>query len=635
MSCPQHQSRPLHQQRRNDAPPWQRCDKKWCQWTRGEMTGLRATVASLESELRALKKALELGGEARGWNAKLVEAQTKLLKEQEEHRTTMKQRSFYAKQVQEAEAERQELARERSSLKAEVSLLRRQVAQLERDALQQEIAERYSQRASARELRAVEGLLAAAETRASDAEASQEVAEAAAESRERELEVRSSEAAREAAAAVQELMMEQEAVREAKKSLNNAESIAWNAERRAERAKDKAEKLQARLNVFAPPTTDRSIDEWTKLSDAARWKAAQREREFLISIFSEHTWRMQDVADALHAMGWVEKLFETRPIFEVFYTKVEDLMKHLELNEYGEMFGLYLHYELHLTLPKILSITQSASKVYDRVSDRFQSKVLLHHKFQKHKVIKVPRVAPPTSKLQPRIRQIESLLGVEPAEDGRLAFKSITQVVQELLMHDPGRYNMPPLPFFAGGANKLPIVISLDATGYGNQQLCTIVLRNPYMSASAQQLHTFGVGNCSDDRDGATRLLGPNLAVINKMIALGKALGCMEVDVSGELCKITPDVLICQDVSALRHGEHIANAGWCGCSRDFALRAAPPKKPTTAPRSCEHSCTCATLTPALSDTCYRTRHFLARIFPGPALPRGASSPITGRLRHRS
>ena len=34
------------------------------------------------------------------------------------------------------------------------------------------------------------------------------------------------------------------------------------------------------------------------------------------------------------------------------------------------------------------------------------------------------------------------------------------------------------------------------------------------------------------------------------------------------------------DVAALRHVEHLANSGWCGCARDFALRQTP-KKPET------------------------------------------------------
>ena len=96
-------------------------------------------------------------------------------------------------------------------------------------------------------------------------------------------------------------------------------------------------------------------------------------------------------------------------------------------------------------------------------------------------------------------------------ENGRLAFKSFEDMLNQLLQQDPGRGDMPPLPFFAGSAVELPIAISLDATGFGTQQFNTIAMRNLYMSRSAQHLRVFGLGNCSDDRGGSKCLLGPEL----------------------------------------------------------------------------------------------------------------------------
>ena len=49
------------------------------------------------------------------------------------------------------------------------------------------------------------------------------------------------------------------------------------------------------------------------------------------------------------------------------------------------------------------------------------------------------------------------------------------------------------------------------------------------------------------------------------------------MEVNGKTVLIAPDVMPVLDVSALRHCEHLAGSGWCGCSRDFALRQAPPK----------------------------------------------------------
>ena len=125
---------------------------------------------------------------------------------------------------------------------------------------------------------------------------------------------------------------------------------------------------------------------------------------------------------------------------------------------------------------------------------------------------------------------------------------------------------MPPLDHFRDGKNEFPIVICLDATGYGNCQFNTIAVRNPYLSASAQHLRIFGLGNCSDHRKGSSRLLGENLKKINKIIRLSEGATvpdqCMPCEVhAGERVFIRPSVFIVTDTSCLRHCEHIAASG--------------------------------------------------------------------------
>ena len=100
---------------------------------------------------------------------------------------------------------------------------------------------------------------------------------------------------------------------------------------------------------------------------------------------------------------------------------------------------------------------------------------------------------------------------------------------------------MPPLDYFLGGLNKLPLLIQFDGTGFGTGQFNTIA---------------FG-------RDLA---LGTLHAAFRRM---------------GH----TIEFFLSVDVAALRHTEHLANSGWCGCNRDFALRQTP-KKPETVHRRC-------------------------------------------------
>ena len=67
---------------------------------------------------------------------------------------------------------------------------------------------------------------------------------------------------------------------------------------------------------------------------------------------------------------------------------------------------------------------------------------------------------------------------------------------------------MPPLAEFEGGKTRFPMVFSFNAIGFGNSQLTTVALRNPYKRASAAQLRLMlGIGSLSDSREGALKVI--------------------------------------------------------------------------------------------------------------------------------
>eukprot|EP00965_Chrysotila_dentata_P175815 5803702-Pleurochrysis_carterae.AAC.2 len=280
--------------------------------------------------------------------------------------------------------------------------------------------------------------------------------------------------------------------------------------RRLERALNKLEQT-AKHNV----PSSRSADEWAAPSHDANRLAAHRERACLREFLSEHIWRAADLAYVVDELQLTESIFDSKPSQIVYLKRVRELMEKIQSEHFGDGFGLFLHYyEMHQTLDKILRITQAASKHFDRDSDRYVAKVLLYNPHLPRDIVKMPRICPSPSRLAPLTKRMEEQLGVAPGEDGRLAFKSYKVVVQELLSQDVGVGQMPELPFFLGGDHPLPLVISFDATGFGSQQVNTIALNNPYSSKSAQHLLIFGLGNCSDDRSGTTRLLGDNFNLI-------------------------------------------------------------------------------------------------------------------------
>ena len=88
----------------------------------------------------------------------------------------------------------------------------------------------------------------------------------------------------------------------------------------------------------------------------------------------------------------------------------------------------------------------------------YRSKPLLHNPFLKGDTVSVVRIAPPASRLLPAIRAMESQLGVRAEANGRVALRPFMEVVNELIVQDPGvvgtatgRCRMPDLADFFGG----------------------------------------------------------------------------------------------------------------------------------------------------------------------------------------
>lgn len=346
--------------------------------------------------------------------------------------------------------------------------------------------------------------------------------------------------------------------------------------RQVERAQLKAAKLQETLKELQPLAHSRSADEWAALESDTRRKAAQRERHALRGFFSSHQWRAQDVATVLEELDLLSALFSTREGEHHYFMRVKELHRKLECNDYGLRFGLFLHFEMRLTLAKIQQIVDAACKEFNVCIDRYKKKPWHCNPYVKKEILYTPRIVPSRSKLEPVIKELGKEIGVLPNEEGLLAFISFDMVIQQVLKRDVGKFGMPTLNEFKAGL-KLPIVISRDATGKGSLQFTTVAARSPWATKSAQLLHIFAFGCCSDGREGAQRLLGPNLGLINKMVDNAANGLCTTCELDGESLDLAIDLYFTDDVAALRHGEHLANSGWCGCTRDQALRVIPKK----------------------------------------------------------
>jgi hypothetical protein len=382
-------------------------------------------------------------------------------------------------------------------------------------------------------------------------------------------------------------------------------------ERRRARAEVRADSL--REEVPRVPL-DRTPEEWAALGNKAEASALRRERLALRAFLDSHTWRATDLAAVLDDAGMLGDIFDSKEGTRIYMGRVGQLLDEMERRDFGESFALFLHFEMQLTLDKIHRIMQAACKTFSPTTNRYKAKVLFYDKYRKDKYLKVPRLSPPRHKIDVILQRIYKELNTEVAEDGRIAYRSLTIVMQELLMQDPGGHDMPLLDAFLSGDLTLPIVISWDATGFGQQQFNTIALNNPYYPKSAQLLRLLGLGNCDDGRGGTVRLLNSNLLLLNNMILAEQGGRRILIDLAGRTVEIKPEVFIVTDVSALRHCEHLANSGWCMCGRDFALRTIP-QKPTT----CEE---CELLLKTCKSPTRLERYVLSHsTVPGEAVPR--------------
>ena len=510
------------------------------------------------------------------------EAKCRELKEtKDEYDKERKKSARFAKLVKVLEAEKSARVHIISDLKAEKAGLAASVASWARtDAVRRRSAKTAayeSQRRLARLQGAATEKVAVAKQRAEAAEHALAVANERRRLEVKEAEVRAEEAEEWAHACMEEAIdSRDEAMTEVEIAIDEKDDAVYAemlARKREVRAKAAAEKLAAKLADEVRMPVSRTDAEWAELKADARWKAAQRDRDYLEYVFKTHHFRMQEVSDVLGKMGLLERLMDSPAMFAVFFNRVEELKVKLEREEFGIPFGLVLHYDFGLTPAKILSVTQVACKKFHRETHNHKSKALLHNPYLKDTFVKVPRIAPPMSKLVPIIRSIEEKCGISYSENGRIAYKTFSDIVQVMLMQDPGTHDMPEVPAILGGDVKLPIIIKYDATGFGQLQLTTLALHNPYMPQAAQQLRIMGLGRVGDDRLGVARLIGPNLDPINDAICNG----CIDVEIDGESRRIEVDMFVTTDVSALRHSEHLANAG----SRHPTHPAARPRAPPT------------------------------------------------------
>ena len=359
-----------------------------------------------------------------------------------------------------------------------------------------------------------------------------------------------------------------------------ADEAKWGlllAEKREKRAKIKLAKLEEKAkDVDVVATGDRSTEDWAALHREAAWKAHQREQGRFDAILAAHEFPPNDMAHVLQKRGLLEQIFDSPDGADIYFARLQERIHHISTVEYGMPLAMYMHYQLKIPISTILSIDQAASKKFRPSKNHYNAKILYSHPYRSNVVIKVPRIAPACGKMLAATEDINKALDISTGENGAVSYRPITSAFEALVKNGVGKHGMPALSAFVGGAREVPIIFQWDATGFKKQQLTTAALRNPWSPHSAELLELWAVGNVGDDKGGSTKLMGKeNIDLINSWIDGDCCVSCPAEE--GETVLLKPKPFFTLDLACLRHTEHISNSGFCGCSRDYALRTTPAK----------------------------------------------------------
>ena len=393
---------------------------------------------------------------------------------------------------------------------------------------------------------------------------------------------------REAERLAEELEERDEQLAEAKAELEEAQGAAEAAAAEAQAVKyqkmlsdRKLQRARDRLdNADTRAVRKCSAEEFAQLSRVAQRKENQRDRDLWREFLPEGR-RLEPLIDVLDGQGRLGELFKLAKVQTLHLTGLAEFVTKIEQEHYGVSFGLFCHFELGLTMDKILRLTHAGSHKLDKTTGAFVRKIVYVDPVNKARVVRVPRVGAPRSKLEPVINLLKEQQQLKSAENGRVGFRKFDDVVAMVVKEDPGTHGMPPLPFFLGGKVDLPIIISLDATGFQGGQLTTAVLRNPYKPGSTAHLRLLAQGSVKDDRGGAEKLMGDNLPAIHRTAERDRQGRTQTILLDDSA---TADVRLALhqtlDTGALRHVDMKAGSGWCECDRHTALRVTPSRPET-------------------------------------------------------
>ena len=159
----------------------------------------------------------------------------------------------------------------------------------------------------------------------------------------------------------------------------------------------KLARLRARKEYLLapPPSAHLSRDEEIEISRDAERQRRFRRRAWLKTTLSMYDYDMADISAVVAEMKKTTELFGAKEMITEHVKRVRALMQQIERDHLGQSLGLFLHFEMHLTLDKISRINAAGCMRYQRSADHYVREIVTRNPFLKKDLVKMPRLAPP------------------------------------------------------------------------------------------------------------------------------------------------------------------------------------------------------------------------------------------------
>ena len=315
------------------------------------------------------------------------------------------------------------------------------------------------------------------------------------------------------------------------------------------------------------------------MTPGAQYTRRHRWRKFFRAVIKACAWDdivVRALATELNLAGLIDELWKTDEFEFIYIDEVNTLHAFMQRDIFGVNFGMYLHFELGMTLHKINQLALVTHKYFDASRNAY---ITRHVEGGVRHFIGVPRITPARSELEPEIAARKEATGMQMSETGRVTLRPLLPVIGAMVAEESGRGMFPTMAEIDSGT-KVDLIMELDATGFGALQISSLCIGSPHLSESASKLRIMATGNCGDGRAGAMALMDENVAAFTAMLRTRGEVPTLLPMPNGESKPVNCNLVVGTDLSCIRHCERMTNSGICCCGPATLRTNYTSRKPT-------------------------------------------------------